>query len=241
MIFTYHEVVRQDNPYIYSITCEQLARHAKFLRTAGDPASCSFDDGHISQYELAFPVLSEHKCGATFFVTAGWIGAKAGYMSWEQLRELSSLGFNIQSHSWSHKYLNTCSESALSTELLLSKVTLEDKLGKAVQWISAPGGRWSAKVAAACAGAGYTHLYISNAWHRASVNGVAVVGRYMVRRTTREGDLERLSRSEHRCISGPRVRQEVTNGVRRMLGDRLYHRLWSCIGSAPASSRNESM
>ena len=46
----------------------------------------TFDDGHISSYSVAFPILCNYKFKATFFIITERIGEKE-YLSWRQIRE----------------------------------------------------------------------------------------------------------------------------------------------------------
>src|SRR5262245_56542395 len=62
----------------------------------------TFDDGHVSNYELALPVLLECQLKATFFVTAGFIGTGVT-MNWEQIRALHTAGMEIGSHTLTHR------------------------------------------------------------------------------------------------------------------------------------------
>src|SRR4030067_477331 len=55
----------------------------------------TFDDGDVSNYLLAAPLLEERGMRAEFFVTTGRIG-KAGSMTAEQLATLAKRGMSIQ-------------------------------------------------------------------------------------------------------------------------------------------------
>ena len=72
------------------------------------PARCfsagltySFDDGHISTYSRALPVLSSYGQVGTANVVYFWIG-RSGTMSFDQIKELESEGWEICSHSLTH-------------------------------------------------------------------------------------------------------------------------------------------
>ena len=62
----------------------------------------TFDDGHVSNHDVALPILVEHWLKATFFIVAGRIG-KGETMGWKQLRTLHAAGMEIGSHTMTHR------------------------------------------------------------------------------------------------------------------------------------------
>jgi peptidoglycan/xylan/chitin deacetylase (PgdA/CDA1 family) len=188
----------------------------------------SFDDGHISNYACALPLLEKYSCKAIFFVIAGRIGERKDFMTWRHLEELVSLGHRVQAHGWSHVFLTTCTQSQLQTELRRSKDTIEARLGKPVQALSAPHGRWNARVLRACGEAGYRELYTSNPWgNGGSDQRVQVRGRLVAVQSL---DAERLRRW---LLMGKteaavhQAKQRLKDSARHLLGDQLYYRVWS--------------
>jgi len=246
LIPTYHEIVPQPSPYLYAVTCDQFEDHLRecssWLGAAAQETGLpqiTFDDGHLSNYHFAFPLLEKYRQRAIFFVIAGWIGNRPEYMTWEQLREMSAAGHQVRSHGWSHAVLATCPASQLDDELRRSKQTIEDKLGVPVDSMSAPHGRWNRQVLARAAAAGYSRVYISNPWittHRRE--GVEVLGRLMVRRTTDSRQLLRLHTLGDSSRSLLNTRYHAKELVRRVLGDKLYHRLWSRLASWTPETRS---
>lgn len=98
----------------------------------------TFDDGWRSVYDRALSVLKE--CGAvgTVFVVTGYIGYPA-YMSWQQLSELYSQGWEIASHTVSHTELTQLSSEQIKTELVESKLALENHGFKVFSFASPSG------------------------------------------------------------------------------------------------------
>ena len=70
----------------------------------------TFDDGHISNIDLAAPILQSRNLKARFFITAGWTGTKPSYMGWPELRLLHSAGHSIGAHGWTHTLLTHCND-----------------------------------------------------------------------------------------------------------------------------------
>jgi peptidoglycan/xylan/chitin deacetylase (PgdA/CDA1 family) len=62
----------------------------------------AFDDGYRSFLQFARPVLEDLGFSATLFVYTDYVGAGANALSWPELRELLSSGFDVQAHSKTH-------------------------------------------------------------------------------------------------------------------------------------------
>lgn len=103
----------------------------------------TFDDGYVSVYEKAMPILEKYGYTGTVFVITSAIGA-FGYMSESQLKSLAQKGWEIGSHTVSHRFLTELSDSDLDYELYASKQRLE-RLGLKVTSFAPPGGRYNEK------------------------------------------------------------------------------------------------
>src|SRR5689334_15532171 len=57
----------------------------------------TFDDGLGSDYEIAFPLLSEFGMRGVFFLNTTTIG-QTGYLDWPRIAEMQRHGMSIQSH-----------------------------------------------------------------------------------------------------------------------------------------------
>src|SRR5207245_491733 len=62
----------------------------------------TFDDGYRSFKDYAYPVLKELGFTATLFIYTDWVGAGRGSLSWNDLRELTAAGFDIEAHTKTH-------------------------------------------------------------------------------------------------------------------------------------------
>lgn len=229
MVLAYHEVMPDSN-YAYCVTTEAFSEQLRLLESLRKNKSLdtkiTFDDGEQSQLHNALPILAQHGFKATYFVTPGLIGTAVKFLGWDELRALQAAGHSVQSHGWSHKFLTFCSEAELAYELRVSKQSLEENLGSAVEEISVPGGRWNRRVLQACAAAGYRRVYVSDPWVETEIGGVEVIGRFMVRRTTVIAELEKIVAKDQVTLRKLRLRSQLKEGVVSMLGDSLYHRLW---------------
>ncbi|MBI5830749.1 MAG: polysaccharide deacetylase family protein [Armatimonadetes bacterium] len=119
----------------------------------------TFDDGFLTDYKTAFPLLQKHQMPATVFVYTNWVGKAAGAVKWEQLAEMQASGLiDVQSHTLNHVDLvKTGRKGAdqLKKELADSKAAIEEHLKKPCTIIAYPYGASNGAVRAATKAAGY--------------------------------------------------------------------------------------
>ena len=131
------------------------------------PVIITFDDGLISQYTNALPLLQKYNFTATFFIFTNPIGKSKNYLTWEQLKELDKLGMEIGVHGKYHLYLNKeKDQKKLAAEILGSKEKVEEELGKKISTFSYPFGAYNDQVIEMVKNAGYTSA-------RDIINGVS--------------------------------------------------------------------
>jgi peptidoglycan/xylan/chitin deacetylase (PgdA/CDA1 family) len=229
MMLAYHELTRNREKDIYSITESIFRRHVSTIaQCCGKQDALSFDDGHISNYELASPVVREFAIPAIVFITTCWIDALDSVMTWRHLRELSNEGFTIGSHGHTHALLTTCGQAALRNELEVSKRLLEDRLGKQVDVISLPGGRGNDRVLRACRKAGFSKVYTSRVGEYSPANDdmPEVIGRYVVTRGTTEQTLAAYLQGGRATLRRLRIESSAKVWIKSLVGDGLYRRAW---------------
>lgn len=234
-ILAYHELSSDHTNYRYALSCRQFENHLQLVAQLQEhsddhksPLALSFDDGHISNYTHALPLLEKYNRKAIFFVIAGRIGKHKEFMNWKQLREIVSLGHQVESHSWSHKFLTDCSGSGLREELARSRETLEQQLGVAVQALSAPHGRWDRRVLRACADAGYRRLYTSDPWSPSrTLEQVDLVGRLIMVQSMDASRLTNWLAMGRTQAALYRTEYALKRSAQRLLGSKIYYRLWT--------------
>lgn len=118
-----------------------------------------FDDGWAGLYE-AKDYFVENKVFPTIFIAVDLIG-KPGYLTLQQIKELQNEGFLFEGHTWSHRDLTTFDNEGLHRELIDSREELSRLLGKEVEALCFPQGRFSDKVYQISVEAGYKKLYSS--------------------------------------------------------------------------------
>jgi peptidoglycan/xylan/chitin deacetylase (PgdA/CDA1 family) len=116
----------------------------------------TFDDGYRDVLGEAAPVLRRLHMHATAFVITGRIsGPDPSFLTWGELRRLRRDGFDIGSHTVTHRDLTALTPPELEHELTASRRILERRLGTRAQWFAYPAGRYDARVLDAAAAAGY--------------------------------------------------------------------------------------
>ena len=108
----------------------------------------TFDDGFRDNLENALPVLLRYGYPAVLFVPIGYLDesrplpheerlAARGLVNrtvrWEELAELEAGGVRIESHGISHRPLADLEVDEAAREILLSKLRLEEALGRPVR------------------------------------------------------------------------------------------------------------
>ena len=120
-----------------------------------DPKSIviTFDDGYRDNLLYAAPILQRYNIPATIFIASGYINTNKIYpwdisskarhplMSWDEVRELCKMGFDIGSHTVNHVNLGKVSISKAKREIFDSKIQIEDEIVKEVNTFAVPFGR----------------------------------------------------------------------------------------------------
>jgi len=117
----------------------------------------TFDDGHISNYELAFPILEEFEFIATFFVASRFIGA-TDYLASEQIAEMCKHGMKFESHSMTHPYMLSLSRKDITREICQSREEIQSIAKSKVNHFSVPYGFYNAYLAWCVKKAGYQSI-----------------------------------------------------------------------------------
>jgi peptidoglycan/xylan/chitin deacetylase (PgdA/CDA1 family) len=82
----------------------------------------------------------EQAAGVSLSVEAERAIAAKTIMSWSEVRALADAGMDIQSHSHSHRVLNTLTPASAHEDLLRSSTILQEVLGRAIDTVAYPVG-----------------------------------------------------------------------------------------------------
>ena len=103
----------------------------------------TIDDGFLSFYENAWPILKDKKIPFILFVSTREIGAY-NYMTWDQIKEISKEDFvEIGNHSHTHEYLADENNEVIKEDIAKSISIFEKNLGKNSDFFSYPFGEYS--------------------------------------------------------------------------------------------------
>ncbi|HSI13160.1 MAG TPA: polysaccharide deacetylase family protein [Chthoniobacter sp.] len=125
----------------------------------------TIDDGWVSAYTNAWPILKKYNYPFTLFIYVNYVGTGGKSLSWDQLAEMRDAGVDIQSHTYSHSSLkvpggNVDAKAKASIkkdvaelgvdgwmrkEIIDSKQVLEKQLGIKCNVFAYPFGVWTPK------------------------------------------------------------------------------------------------
>jgi len=139
-----------------TITPDQLLDNLeKGTELPEKPILITFDDGYEDNYKNAYPVLKKYGFKATIFVITDFLDRYPNYITWAQAKELQKNGINIESHTVQHKSLTELNDDELRLELINSKKSIDEHLGKDTRYIAYPTGTYNLHIAQMVKDAGY--------------------------------------------------------------------------------------
>ena len=167
-ILLYHKVSSHDGDAL-TISVDDLDRQLAYIKSSGytpisfsglkeslhggralpaKPVIVTFDDGYLSTYELAYPLLVKHGVKATVFLTtafiggiAGWGGAREPLMSYDMMRQLSGELVEFGMHSHRHESYERHSAAQMEADLSECLRALEDSGCRFTRVFAYPYGR----------------------------------------------------------------------------------------------------
>lgn len=190
----------------------------------GGTLALTFDDGWASDYLHAFPALRELEIRATFFVVPSLVGT-AGYVGWNQLREMVAGGMEVGSHSMTHPFMDELDAAGVEREFGESKAMIESRLGCAVHSASLPRGSEPKEFRATLRRLGYKAFCTSRVgWWQAGADPL-VVPRIGVRRGTPIEAVAAIADGEARALWRMQAVEAAKDVVKRCIGRRGWTRL----------------
>ena len=246
-ILTFHSLSKHKESNKYVVTEEDFVVHLEYLEThnyncilAEDysisllertyklpkkSVMITFDDGHATDYTIALPILKKYNLKATFFITTDFIGQE-GYLNPRQIKVLAGSGMSVHSHAKTHSFLDELSDDQIKIELDESKKTIENILGKPVQYISMPGGRYNERVIEIARQLNYTALFCSNPYYFKKMDDINIVGRCMIKYVHTESNFHKVIRSRRVEQKKAQLFYYIKYLLKKGLGKRFYYLLW---------------
>ena len=198
----------------------------RYAADDGRRIAITFDDGDVSNIDVALPLLRERDMVATFFITSGFIG-QPGMLSPAQVGALVAAGIEIGAHGHSHAFLEDLDDAALSAELRESRRQLSKITGGPVGSMALPGGRGGERERRAARAQGYAHLFGSVPGPNRNPAGEGWLQRIAVTRDMELGTFASLVAWRGVRPRVSRMRFEALSWPKRMLGNSGYERLRS--------------
>jgi peptidoglycan/xylan/chitin deacetylase (PgdA/CDA1 family) len=137
--------------------------HAPDLIENSHPAAerlvaITFDDGFQNVLTTGLPILQRRGFPATVFLVTAYCGgdnswpsqpqhvARRPLLDWSQIKEMSAAGISFGSHTCTHPDLTCLPPQFAEQEMITSKKTIEDSLGRSVQLLAYPYGAYNQTV-----------------------------------------------------------------------------------------------
>jgi len=171
-----------------TLSADELIEFVSGTKTlASKSVMLTFDDGWLDNYLYAVPLLSRYQFKATFFIITARVdaaslgmgsldadipahetakqfiqmsAAKRVVLGWDMIRKLEESGFyRFYSHTVTHRRAAGLSLQELQSELLDSKMRIEQELGKRCEYLCWPYGSFTAETGSAAKNSGYKALF----------------------------------------------------------------------------------
>lgn len=176
-VFTYHAIDHRNS--VISVSPELFCRQMELLaeedikgisleqaqKADAQPGqvqqrsvTLTFDDGYLSVFQHALPVMEALGFSGTVFVPTNFVGLSGqeaqklnedidrDMMDWRKLETLKEAGFEIAAHAKTHPDLTRLSPGQLEEEIAGGKRCLEERLQSAVPSFAYPYGYYDKKV-----------------------------------------------------------------------------------------------
>jgi peptidoglycan/xylan/chitin deacetylase (PgdA/CDA1 family) len=143
-------------------------------------------------------------------------------LGWDGVGALRDAGMTIGSHTLTHRMPSTLSAAELEHELAESKRLLEERIGRAVDFVASPTGYDSRHFSRAARQAGYRAALQGAIGRNGRQADLFALRRIVIKRSYDFDLFRRLCDPADRTYRSLRRRQAARNLVRRILGPRGY-------------------
>ena len=226
VVLMYHDIVTADdkssgfqNESAFQYKVEESAFEEQVKALQGKDVVFTFDDGGESFLTKAAPILEKYGFKGVFFISTKYIGTQ-GFLTKEQVKELSERGHVVGSHSHTHPEIFTkLSKAEIHEEWRKSYEILKDILGKKDLPVSIPNGYASKTIIEEAVECGYTDIYTSRPTTKIKLfQKHNVIGRYVVHDNMTTEDVLRIVNSNGYRLKMA-LKWRVLNMVKGVLGE----------------------
>ena len=147
-----------------TVTMKEVLRFVNYQQPLPrKTVAITIDDGYRSVYELVYPILKRYNFKATLFIYTDFIDNSPNALSWEQLRELTKAGFEVEAHTITHADLTLKRKGEsqaeylkrIRRELRIPRELIRKHLRQEAVWLAYPYGRWNKLVISMAIEEGY--------------------------------------------------------------------------------------
>jgi len=245
-VFMYHAfaidgIAPKDADLHYSISFDQFKQHIEVCKnhdfkiisllnfmnrphqyTDNNFCFFTFDDGHISNYEVA-RFLAENGYSADFFVNTSMLN-KTNFLSVQHLQDMHSMGMSIQTHGHEHKYFNDLPELELEDQFSLSLASIKLAIGTDVCIFSPPGGRINRKVIDVAKKAGIAFISTSRPGLFTNSGNMYDIPRLPILNTTDSKIFSQLLTNSNHIIFKLKLKYYVGKVLKIIMGNYVYEK-----------------
>ena len=145
IFFVFHRIGRRPIEFD-SLSIKAFTKFISTIRSSenisGRRICLTLDDGYLSDFEVALPLSLKYKLPFISFIPTSNINKK-GFLSRNNIYDLSKNGFSIGSHSHKHQRIKSQTIFSLKEDVYKSKCILEDIVSKEINSFSFPFGEHS--------------------------------------------------------------------------------------------------
>lgn len=225
VVLMYHDIVTTNdkssgfqNTNAFSYKVEETAFEEQVKALQGREVVFTFDDGGVSFITKAAPILEKYGFKGVFFVCTKYIGTP-GFLSAEQLKELTERGHIVGSHSHTHPEIFTkLSSEEIKQEWQMSSQVLKGILGEGEYTASIPNGYTSKEILDAAIQFEFKTIYTSQPTTKTKTyKDCTLIGRYVVLDGMTTEEVLRIvtSKSYHLKMT---LKWHLLNWVKMVLG-----------------------
>ena len=188
----------------------------------------SFDDGHISNYTKAYPILKKYNFPAIFFVVAGRVGL-SDTLSWNNMKEMIENGMEVGSHTLTHPCPSKLTDEELRYELSESKKILEENLGKDILFLSSPTGYYNPSIKTIARHIGYQAVCLGQTRANDLYSDAFALRRISIKRDYDLSMFKSIVELQPTVILTKRIKELSREVLRTVLGCNNYEIIKSSI------------
>lgn len=226
VVLMYHDIVtstdkssgfQNESAFQYKVEESVFEEQVKALQ--GKDVVFTFDDGGVSFYTKAAPLLEKYGFKGVFFISTKYIGTQ-GFLTKAQVKALVERGHVVGSHSHTHpKIFTKLSKVEIHEEWKKSYEILKGILEEQDLPVSIPNGYASKTIMEEAIKCGFSDIYTSQPTTKNKLfQKHNVFGRYVVHDNMTTEDVLRIVNSKG-CRLKMALKWQVLNVVKGVLGE----------------------